>query len=107
MAPPSRSRQQNMSTSSNVTDTRDERNIDEDAQLLFSFLFFSLIVLYIVSPFDAIPEAHYGILGLVDDLFAAVFLFYLIWILANATTSIITTMVLVFLIYAQFAPKQK
>jgi hypothetical protein len=101
----SRSRR-NWSTSPG-DETRDAQSVDADAQLIFAFLILSMLILYIVSPFDAFPEAHYGILGLLDDMFAAVFLFYLIWILANAATSVITTMVLVFLIYAQFAPKHK
>jgi RING finger protein 170 len=29
-----------------------------------------LILAYIVSPFDLIPEAVYGIVGLIDDVFA-------------------------------------
>jgi uncharacterized membrane protein YkvA (DUF1232 family) len=83
------------------------RDFDKESQSIFALLILSLVIIYIVSPFDAIPEAKYGILGLIDDLVVAVFLFYVVWMMASLTSSIITTMLLIFLIYAQFAPKSK
>ena len=52
----------------------DEEDIDT-LRLLLGIMLFFLLIAYVVSPHDLVPESRYGAVGLIDDAFVLVILF--------------------------------
>jgi len=78
---------------------------DGDEVLVFWIFIIVVLIVYIVSPHDLVSEAHYGIVGLIDDVTAAIILVHLIVYVMNAISpAIITLLFLVFLVRAQMSP---